>query len=68
MVRTSLALRIKSVSLHCRIYAGELKDILGYNQTQIQGIMSPLFISAVVGWLPGILYDAFEPRHRLGPR
>lgn len=54
--------------MRCRIYAGDLKEMLGYTQTQIQGIMSPLFISAVVGWLPGLFYDSLERHHQMGPR
>ncbi len=50
------------------LWAGDLKDIFGYSQSQIQGMISPPFFVAVIGWLPGLTYDALARRHRLGPR
>jgi Nodulin-like len=50
------------------LWAPTLKDVFGYSQSQIQGMISPPFFVAVIGWLPGLTYDALARRHRLGPR
>ncbi len=52
----------------CSVYSGQLKDALGYSQTQVEGLASPLVALLVVGWLPGVVYDALRHRHHLGPR
>ncbi len=50
------------------LWASDLKEIFGFSQSQIQGMISPPFVVAVIGWAPGIVYDALARRHRLGPR
>lgn len=50
------------------LWAPTLKEVFGYDQSQIQGMISPPFFVAVIGWLPGLTYDALARRHRLGPR
>lgn len=50
------------------IYSSQLKDALGYNQAQIQGLASPLVALLVVGWLPGFAYDALRRYQHVGPR
>ena len=56
------------VSYCFSIYSDQLKDALGYNQAQIQGLASPLVALLVVGWLPGFTYDALKGYRHLGPR
>ena len=56
------------VSYCFSIYSGQLKDALGYNQAQIQGLASPLVALLVVGWLPGFAYDSLRSYRHLGPR
>lgn len=56
------------VSYCFSIYSSQLKDALGYNQAQIQGLASPLLALLVVGWLPGFAYDALRGYQHLGPR
>ncbi|EIE19129.1 Nodulin-like-domain-containing protein [Coccomyxa subellipsoidea C-169] len=56
------------VSYCFSIYSSQLKDALGYNQTQIEGLASPLVALLVVGWLPGFAYDRLKHRRHLGPR
>jgi hypothetical protein len=50
------------------LYSTQLKAALGYSQTQVEGLASPLIALLVVGWLPGVAYDALRSRRRLGPR
>ena len=52
----------------CSVYSSQLKEALGYSQTQVEGLASPLVALLVVGWLPGVVYDALRHRHHLGPR
>ena len=56
------------VSYCFSIYSDQLKDALGYNQAQIQGLASPLVALLVVGWLPGFTYDALKGYRHIGPR
>ena len=56
------------VSYCFSIYSNQLKDALGYNQAQIQGLASPLVALLVVGWLPGFTYDALKGHRHIGPR
>ncbi|CAL8464603.1 g4138 [Coccomyxa elongata] len=56
------------VSYCFSVYSSQLKDALGYNQTQIEGLASPLMALLVVGWLPGFAYDRLRHRRHLGPR
>ena len=56
------------VSYCFSIYSNQLKDALGYNQAQIQGLASPLVALLVVGWLPGFTYDALKGYRHIGPR
>lgn len=56
------------VSYCFSIYSSQLKDALGYNQAQIQGLASPLVALLVVGWLPGFVYDSLRRYEHIGPR
>ena len=56
------------VSYCFSIYSSQLKDALGYNQAQIQGLASPLVALLVVGWLPGFVYDLLRKYEHIGPR
>ena len=50
------------------LWASDLKDALGYSQGQLQALISPPFVVALIGCLPGLTYDALARRSRLGPR
>ena len=56
------------VSYCFSVYSSQLKDALGYNQPQIEGLASPLVALLVVGWLPGFIYDRLRHRRHIGPR
>jgi hypothetical protein len=56
------------VSYCFSVYSSRLKDALGYDQSQIEGLASPLVALLVVGWLPGVAYDRLSHRRHIGPR
>lgn len=56
------------VSYCFSVYSSQLKEALGYSQTQIEGLASPLVALFVVGWLPGFAYDRLRHMRHLAPR
>ncbi|KAK9838163.1 hypothetical protein WJX81_005591 [Elliptochloris bilobata] len=56
------------VSYCFAVYAGALKEALGLTQAQIQGAASPLWVTLVLQWMPGAIYDSLAAWPRLGPR
>ena len=51
------------------LFAPALKQSLGYDQVQLEGIGSAVLSGGYLAWIPGLTYDALLQKHRkLAPR
>lgn len=65
----SLPLGLSSGIIYCfSIWAEDLKRAYGFSQSELQGVAAAANMGGVGAILAGLLYDALQDWHQLGPR